>query len=87
LVIGTLVIFRFVSIPSRRVGDTQSHLIPYKHLMFPSPQGGSETPMPSARKFSERLFPCPQGGSETDALVRAVGQNDGVSIPSRRVGD
>ena len=55
-----------VSIPSRRVGDAnEKDYHPIWPAEFPSPQGGSETPL---QIFGWRVFfsfPSPQGGSET----------------------
>ena len=48
---GLVVSFR-VSIPSRRVGDRSGVGLPVIGLVFPSPQGGSETAVKAFRKFS-----------------------------------
>jgi len=56
-----------VSIPSRRVGDFGALCNRQLSLLFPSPQGGSETPLKFALLTGLIMFPSPQGGSETDA--------------------
>ena len=80
---------RYVSIPSRRVGDSQALERPFRRLRsvsIPSRRVGDLLRV--ADKFVELAeFPSPQGGSETSG--GKMGQNGGilVSIPSRRVGD
>jgi len=55
-----------VSIPSRRVGDgSLQRLCRRFYLLFPSPQGGSETLLYVLVAGMITPFPSPQGGSET----------------------
>ena len=54
-----------VSIPSRRVGDVDVAVCYSFRVVFPSPQGGSETLVKSVGVLNHTMFPSPQGGSET----------------------
>ena len=65
MVIETLGIFRFVSIPSRRVGDLEDYWSECELCEFPSPQDGSETDDGKVVVKVDAEFPSPQGGSET----------------------
>ena len=56
-------------------------------LVFPSPQGGSETISSTNANCCLKQFPSPQGGSETCKRKFVAFQARRVSIPSRRVGD
>ena len=56
-------------------------------LEFPSPQGGSETPIWTVPSNMKCRFPSPQGGSETLLRSPPTSKHAAVSIPSRRVGD
>ena len=58
-----------VSIPSRRVGDLASATThATRTIVFPSPQGGSETTEIHVPIAIVDEFPSPQGGSETNSV-------------------
>jgi hypothetical protein len=65
LVIETLGIFRFVSIPSRRVGDSAKPSLVFVQKRFHPLKAGRRPSGGGESGIGGKWFPSPQGGSET----------------------